>query len=225
MLRVNLEPAYVLHRRPYRDTSFIAELFTANYGRVSVVARSARGLQSRYKGKLELFSPLLVSWAGRHELKSLGNIELQGMPLLFSGNTLLCGFYMNELLIRLLQRDDPYPNLFRFYQEALQKMTVRDQLQMTLRCFEKNLLQELGYGLSFLHIQPENYYQYVPENGFRLCHQDQSREDIFSGHSLLALREERCEDATWLPEAKRLMRLVLERHLGNKPIKSRELLR
>lgn len=224
-MKINLEPAYVLHRRPYRDSSLIINLFTLNHGRISVVARSARGLKSRYKGKLEMFSPLLVSWVGRRELKTLGDVELNGMPTTFSGDTLLCGFYLNELLLRLLEHEDPYPNLFRAYQKTLDTFKMKEHLQATLRCFEKKLLHELGYGLSFLKIEPENYYQYFPNRGFERCETVDEQGAVFSGNSLIALRDECFQDSVSLSDAKRLMRMVLSQHLGNKPIKSRELLK
>lgn len=230
-MKINLEPAYVLHRRPYRDTSLIVELFTLNHGRVSVVARSARGLKSRYKGKLEMFSPLLVSWVGRHELKTLGNIEMRTMSAPLSDQALLCSFYLNELLMRLLQREDPCPNLFHCYEQTLQKVKIDECLQLSLRCFEKKLLHELGYGLPLTKemdtnqiIHPKSYYRFVPERGFIRCEKDTARGDVFSGVSILALQNENFQDDFSLKEAKRLMRMVLSQHLGNKPIKTRELM-
>lgn len=231
MQRVDLEPAYVLHRRPYSNTSWIVEFFTENHGRVVALARSARGLKSRYRGKIELFFPMLISWSGRGELKTLGQVEFSMAPLLLKGEALLCGFYLNEVLLRLLQREDPYPQLFVVYQETLQQMVHTEKLSSTLRRFEKKLLHELGYGLSLTEevqtgvaIIAEQYYRYIPDRGFvrSVCGQ---ATDIFSGASLLALHYEQFQCATQLNEAKRLLRLVLTRHLGDKPIKSRDLLR
>lgn len=230
--RILLEPAYVLHRRPYSNTSLIVELLSLNHGRVSVMARSARGLKSRYKGKLELFSPLLVSWVGRRELKSLGDIELNGRLMLLNGDTLLCGFYLNELLMRLLHRDDPYPNLFKVYKNTLQRLSNGGDLEKLLRCFEKTLLHELGYGLPLnreietgLPIESDQYYHYIPDRGFLRSQKNDSRLAIFSGNSLIALRKEQFTEAQALKEIKRLMRIAIGRHLGSKPLQSRELLK
>lgn len=226
--RVVLESAFVLHRRPYSNTSWILDLFTASHGRVTVLARSARGLKSRYKGKLELFSPMLVSWFGRRELKTLGDIELNAMPCMLGGEALLCGFYLNELLLRLLHRDDPYPNLFIKYQQTLFDLIQPLCLQTVLRKFEKNLLSELGYGLSLHHdmetglpIEPEKSYSYLPERGFS-C-QITAKSGLFSGKSLLAFRDENFSDESVLREAKRLIQLALGHLIGDKPLKSREL--
>ena len=227
---VVLEPAFILHRRPYSNTSLIIELLTLNYGRVSALARSARGLESRYKGRLELFFPLLVSWAGRNDLKYLGDIELNGMPYLLEGESLLCGFYLNELLMRLLYHDDPCYHLFRFYREALNQL-MNGHLEIILRRFEKRLLEELGYGLPLqceaktnIPIKADQFYQYHPDEGFLLCEKNEKK-GTFYGKSLLALREERFSDDESLKDIKRLMRITLGRLLGKKPLKSRELLR
>lgn len=230
--RITLEPAYVLHRRPYSNTSLMVELFTFNHGRISALARSARGLKSRYKGKLELFSPLLVSWFGRRELKTLGDIELSGRPTLLDGQMLLCGFYLNELLMRLLQRDDPYANLFDVYKNTLQQLAAGGHVQRVLRCFEKNLLHELGYGVPLnreittgLPIKADQYYHYIPDRGFLNSQKDDAHRAIFSGNSLIALRQEQFDQEEILQDIKRLMRIAIGCHLGNKPLQSRELLK
>lgn len=233
MQRVELEPAYVLHRRPYSNTSWIVEFFTERHGRMAAIARSARGLKSRYRGRIELFLPMLISWSGRGELKTLGQVEFSSAPLLLNGNALLCGFYLNEILMRLLHRDDPYPQLFDIYQTVLHSLEASPELlQVALRCFEKKLLQELGYGLSLteeLHtgalIEPLGYYQFISDRGFVRCSSNENAAEVFLGSSLLALHHEQFNDARELNEAKRLMRLVLARHLGDRPIKSRDLLR
>ena len=230
--RIMLEPAYILHRRPYSNTSLIVDLFTLNHGRLSAIARSARGLKSRYKGKLELFTSMLVSWTGRGELKALGNVELKGAPLLLEGESLLCGFYLNELLMRLLHCDDAHPALFNIYDQTQQQLADRARLQVHLRCFEKKLLHELGYGLPLvrevetgLPIHPDQSYQYIPDRGFRGCSPSDTQAVIFSGKSLVALQQEQFNDEQSLKEVKRLMRMVLARHLGERPLKTRELMR
>jgi len=229
--RIILEPILILHTRPYSNTSLIAELLTMRYGRIAVLARSARGLKSRYKGMLQLFSPLLASWSGSRELKNLAAVERNGPVYPFDGKALICGFYLNELLIRLLQRDDPCVNIYHLYQKTLNALEKEKDFSVALRCFEKNLLHELGYGLPLRRdaqtgepIDPDAIYQYLPERGFLQC--DQSVENVvtFSGRSLLALSQEKLDDDEVLRESKRLLRTALSRHLGSRPIKSRELL-
>ncbi len=229
--RVSLEPAYVLHRRPYSNTSLIVEFFTENHGRIAAVARSARGPKSRYRGKLELFYPMLISWSGRGELKSLGAVDFYRAPINLSDQALLCGFYLNEILMRLLQRDDACANIFTLYDEVLIQLAKQQSIAITLRCFEKNLLQALGFGLPLDHefdthhaIDAQKYYRYLPERGFQLVKRDDSQTAIFSGKTLIALRQEQFVDEKTLQESKRLMRLVFSRYFGERPLKSRDLL-
>lgn len=229
--RVILEPVFILHSRPFSNTSLIVDMFTMRHGRVSALARSARGPKSRYRGKLQPFVPLLASWTGTRDLKNLGNVEFNGSPYFMNGNTLLCAFYINELLVLLLHHEDSHQQLFELYQNTLNRLQKTQQLQQTLRYFEKHLLNELGYGLP-LHrdaytgeaIDRQRQYQYVPEHGFVHCEHDSIQAVIFSGDVLLALHEEALLTDDHMKQAKRLMRLVLTHHLGDKPIKSRELL-
>ncbi|PHQ78992.1 MAG: DNA repair protein RecO [Coxiella sp. (in: Bacteria)] len=230
IMRVALEPAFVLHSRAYRNSSLIVELLSRRYGRIAVVARSARGPRSRYQGKLQLFLPLLVSWSGRSDLKSLGNIELSGMGYELDGRALLCGFYLNELLMRLLKHEDPYPIIYQRYQDVLNRLESSGSFEADLRYFEKQLLKELGYGIPLAHevvsgdvIDQNAFYRYMPERGFALTDPSDDR-FIFPGYVLQALDNECLETKDELKFAKRLMRMVMARHLGQTPIHTRELL-
>jgi len=233
MHHIDLNPVYILHTRPFRNTSLIVELFSKNYGRISAVARSARGLQSRYKGQLQLFTPILASWFGQHELKTLGNSELNGMPLQLNQKPLFCAFYFNELLMRLLHKEDAHPALFDFYHESLVQLqnsvSVRNNVAIILRLFEKKLLEELGYALPLTHeaktrvpIQPDRYYEFVPNQGFFLC-DSHGNPHCFLGAYLIAMSQDKFDDESVALSAKRLMRFALTFLLGNKPINSREL--
>ncbi|AJC50253.1 DNA repair protein RecO [Coxiella endosymbiont of Amblyomma americanum] len=228
--RVVLESAFILHRRPYGNTSLILECLTLNYGRVSIFARSARGLKSRYKGKLELFSPFLISWSGRASLKSLGKVELNEMPVSLEGKALLCGFYLNELVLRLLPPNDPDSCLFYYYKNSLETLS-KGHIEISLRSFEKRLLERLGYGLPLEYdikrtsLKKDKFYQYIPEQGFASCNKENGKVNTFSGKSLLALREEVFSNAHLIKEMKHLMRLVLRNLLGSNPLKTQELLR
>ena len=150
-MRVDLQPAYVLHSRPYRDTSAIIELFTPEYGRLSAVPRGVRR-QSRRRSssaRSQPFSPLLVSFSGRAELKTLVASESAGQPHVLAGNSLFSGLYMNELLVRLLHRHDPHPELFAFYAATLKDLSAGAALEPVLREFELKLLDDLGYSFDF----------------------------------------------------------------------------
>jgi DNA repair protein RecO (recombination protein O) len=219
--RVLLEPVFVLHQRPYQNSSLLVECFSQHYGRQSVIARSARGPRSRFRGYLQAFLPLLASWSGRAELMNLNQLELAGAPYHLDGQALLCAFYLNELLLRLLAREDSYPGIFQDYQIALQGLEQSANLPAVLRRFEKRLLEHLGYGLSF-QVEADKYYQWLPEQGFMSCEHGQG-ERLFLGRSLLAVQAENWDNPEDLSVAKRLLRLALSWHLGNKPLKSREL--
>lgn len=231
MNRVSLTPVYVLHRRPYRNTSLLVELFSKEHGRVSAVARSARGPQSRYRGNLQAFIPMQASWSGQGELKTLNALELEPASYTLAGKTLIYALYLNELLLRLLQRHDPYPRLYQLYEDTLKLLSCAEAFERSLRIFEKNLLHELGYGL-LLHceaktgiaIQGQYHYRYHQELGFMRSSVAESQDYLFSGKSLLDLDREALDSDQSLKDAKRLMRMALNVHLGDKPIASRELL-
>ncbi len=233
MNRVSLTPVYVLHRRPYRNTSLIVDFFSQQHGRVSAVARSARGPKSRYRGSLQPFVSMLAGWSGRGELKSLNDLELEGPPLHLTGKPLLCGLYLNELCLRLLQRDDPYPAVYQIYKITLEALHGFQSIEQSLRLFEIKLLNELGYGIllnceaqSGVAIEESQYYRFHPDLGFLKSSEKMSEDHlVFRGESLLALHQEELIDPLVLKDAKRLMRMVLSIHLGGKPIASRELLK
>ena len=230
-MRVMLQPAYVLHRRYYRETSLLLELFTPEFGRVGVVARGARSPRSPQAGLLQPFRPLLVSWAGRGELFTLAGVESAGLASRLAGRSLFNAYYLNELLLRLLQREDPHGALFHAYGETLHGVDDPSLEQRVLRLFEKRLLQELGYGLALDRdaatgrpIQADACYDYQPEKGpVAMATEDGFAGVRVHGSSLLSLAREELNDPASLRESKQLMRAVLARYLGDKPLKSREL--
>lgn len=232
MKRVALEPAYVLHRRPYRETSFLVELFTQQHGRLAVVARGVRKARSATQGLLQPFTPLLVSWSGKGELMTLTDVELGGEAIPLQGECLFAGFYLNELLIGLLQKWDAHPQLYTFYQAtlvALQKTPTLEQ--KSLRIFEKYLLDELGYALfpavgSEDLFELDKYYRFVPEHGFVISELGEEAKGgayIFLGKSLIAIASNDWQDEVCLQDAKRLMRLVLMPLLNGRPLHTRKL--
>ena len=149
--RLEDEPAFVLHSYPFRETSLLVEIFSRHHGRVPLVARGARRPKSAVRGLLMNFQPLTLSWFGKHEVRTLHSAEWQGGQPLLQGTALLCGFYLNELLLNLMVRDDPHEQLFDYYQQTLMRLALGADLASTLRCFEKHLLQELGYALLLEH--------------------------------------------------------------------------
>jgi DNA repair protein RecO (recombination protein O) len=230
--RVQLQPAYLLHRKPFRDTSLLLEVFTPEYGRLGLIGRGARGPRSKLRGILQPYQPLLVSWSGRGELPTLTSAENHGAGVFLQGDALVSGFYLNELLMRLLARHDPHPQLFSCYQAALQKLVANDELDWTLRLFERDLLQELGYGLLLTHegqsgaeVEPDAHYCYHHESGPSRLYSQRDGQLSIQGATLLSLAQGKCDDAELRRESKLLMREVLGRYLGSRPLASRELFR
>jgi DNA repair protein RecO (recombination protein O) len=233
MKRVLLQSAYVLHRRPYRESSFLVDLFTLEHGRMTVVASGVRKTKSSTQGILQPFIPLLVSWSGKGELMTLVHVEANGHVQRLSGECLFAGFYLNELLMSLLQKWDAHPDLYRVYAKTLIVLQAPTLEEKTLRSFEKYLLEELGYGMLpksdiSLHntFVPEKYYRFIPELGFVLSELDgqmNTTSNIFSGKSLIAMAKDDWGDTVNLQDAKRLMRFVLAPLLGTRLIYSRQL--
>ncbi len=230
--RVALQPSLLLHRKPYRDTSLLVEAFTAEYGRLGFVARGARSRRGALQGLLQPFMPLLLSWSGRGELMTITGVESNGPPLSLQGDAVISGFYLNELLMRLLPRHDPQPHLYRRYLDSLQHLTRTGMEEWVLRLFERDLLQELGYGLLLTHegggggtVDSDARYCYHPEFGPQRLEHSNERCLAVSGTTLLALAQgDKATTQTRL-EAKRLMRMILSHYLGPKPLASRELFR
>ena len=234
------EPAFVLHAYPYRETSLIVEAFTAGYGRVAMVARGAKRPRSEMRGLLQGFQPLTLSWAGAGELKTLVKAEWRGGLPLLGGSALLCGFYLNELLMKLLAREDPHPALFADYGQALASLAqdpAAAAQAAVLRRFEVRLLAELGYGLNLTRevdtgapIDAARLYHYVPDRGPRLLAANVAREPssdrlAVRGSTLRALADEAFADPESAAEAKRLMREVIDHHLEERRIVSRRVVR
>lgn len=230
--RVRLQPAYILHHHPYRNSSRLLEVFTRDHGRFGMVARGVGSRRSRLQGRLQPFRPLLLSWSGRGELMTLTAAESDGLPLPLSGAALLGGFYLNELLLRLTGRHLPTPDLFALYHETLCRLGEGGLDEGVLRSFECRLLEELGYRMVLDHdvesgapIQPDRCYCYHIEKGPVEVAEDGGGELRLSGSTLLALARGRFPDAASLREARRLMRRVLAFYLGDKPLRSRQLFR
>jgi DNA repair protein RecO (recombination protein O) len=228
-LRRDDQPGFVLHTFAYRETSLIVEAFTAEYGRVALVARGARRPRSELRGLLQGFQPLVLSWSGEHELKTLLRAEWRGGLPRVGGSALLCGFYLNELLLKLLPREDPHPRLFAHYEAALAELAAGREQAPLLRQFELALLTELGYALPLVReadtggpVDPAARYHYAFDRGPRRApSQPGARLPVVRGATLLALADGRYADAETAAEAKRLMREVLDHYLEQRGVESR----
>lgn len=223
-----LQAGYILHQRNYRDTSLLLEVFAREHGRIGLVARGARAPRSRSRGLLQPFQPLLLSWSGRGELGTLTGAETDAAApsARLSGTALYSGFYLNELLLRLLQRHDAHPELFDVYAATLPNLQTDPQ--RPLRLFEKHLLETLGYGLLLDHeaggepVTADADYVYALEAGPSRSTEATVGQLRVSGRSLLSLAAEDLSDAQSLTDSKRLLRAALDLYLGGRGLKTRE---
>lgn len=207
------------------------EAFSRQFGRIGLVARGARRPNSKLKAVLQPFQPLLLSWTGRGDLGTLTGAEATGSATFLSGRPLLCGFYLNELLVRLLHRHDPHPELFDDYAASVAELARGVSEEVILRLFEKRLLAACGYGLNLTNeiesgelVQRDGCYEYVLEQGPRSCEPGVPGLTV-AGTSLLALADGRLDDERALRDAKKLLRAALDLYLGGRPLKTREVLK
>ena len=229
--RVDEQPAWLLHHRPFRDTSRILDLLSRDHGRVSVVARGSRSAKSKLKGILRPFVPLSVSWVARSDLGTLTGAEIGGEPVSLGGDALLSGYYLNELLLNLMHRHDPQPEIFDAYSTTVSTLAGSRDVAPQLRVFELELLRLLGYALDFEHdyassevLEPRARYEYRPAHGATHVGERQGPM-VFSGAELLAIAAGRFDDGETLAAANRLLRGVIAYHLDGKELKSRKVLR
>ncbi|MBF0470181.1 MAG: DNA repair protein RecO [Gammaproteobacteria bacterium] len=236
-LRVEQQPALLLHRYRLKEAGFRLELWTRDYGRVALMARGEgrqpqrkRGAQS---GLLQPFQPLMVSWGGRGSLPLLYTVESAGYLPPLTGSALLCGFYLNELLMRLTERYDPHPQLFSKTLHTLLHLESGDSLEWELRLFERTLLVEIGYCPDFEAVlsgavagEGEERYCYRYDDGFVPLSSAVGGCNgvVVSTTTIRTLISEQPGDEEVLSQAKRLMRYLLVRYLGPQPLQSRKMM-
>jgi DNA repair protein RecO (recombination protein O) len=229
--KVDGDPAFVLHTRPWRETSLIVDVLSRHHGRVGLVARGARRQTSSLKTRLIPFQPLTLSWFGKSQLRTLHDAEWQGGGLMLRGHALMCGFYLNELLLRLLPEGDAHEGLFDLYAGTLTALNEPCDVEPVLRRFELDLLSELGYAQPLGHLadgaalEPARRYSYAMSHDGRQGVIALRREDSgYSGKTLLDLASGDLSDPATLLEGKILMRALLAHYLGDKPLATRQLL-
>lgn len=227
--------AFVLHSYPYRESSLLVEVFSRSHGRLIVVARGARRPRSVMRGSLLAFQPLLLAWSGRGEVRSLHSAEWQGGQPLLSGDALLCGFYLNELMIKLLPREDAHEQLYDNYQNALKRLAVEVQSAPVLRSFEKQMLKELGYALDLerestngASVEADRLYTYEPDRGLLELNghpRPGIGGPIMPGDALLAISRDDYRESSVQQHSKALMRTLINHRLGRQSLNSRQIFR
>ncbi|MEE9551914.1 MAG: DNA repair protein RecO [Gammaproteobacteria bacterium] len=229
-MKVAPHPCFILHQRPYRESSLLLDVFSRDYGRVSLIAKGAKRQKSKVTGLLQIYQRLSMAWQGKNDLMTLISVESDADICLLSNRGLIAGFYLNELIMRLLHHHESHLDLFMAYDKALEELVNVDLEQAVLRKFEKKLLQSLGYGLILDHdvqsgdaINKDGEYYYQADYGPMFAKPSRSDYIRISGKTLIALNGECITTAEALRESKHLMRYVLSRHLGGKPLASRKL--
>ena len=227
------QAAYLLHTYPYRETSLVAEFYTRDLGRVAVIARGARRPRSALRGVLRAFQPLLIGWSGKSELKTLHKAEWQGGYVPLHGLSLICGFYLNELLLKLLPREDAHEQLFEAYGAALTQLPAAEDHAAVLRRFERVLLRELGYGLVLdrevpggTPIAAEAQYRYIPDRGPVPAREADGQSGVeLAGQTLIDMAADRYAEPRTVLQSKALMRALISHCMGNQALHTRQLLR
>lgn len=247
-MRVNQQPAFVLHTRAYRESSLLVDVFSREFGRIALNAKGARRNKIRWRNALQTFQPYWLSWAGKGELPVLTNTEYQNGYLNLDYRSRVCAYYANELLSRALQRKDPHSNLFDAYSQLLNELSKAQRRELCLRRFEKALMNDIGYALileqdaeSGKPIRDDVVYRYIRELGPVEANNVQSLPNqktvvsanhlgqwesslMVSGIVLNSIAKDSYRDDIVMAEAKQFMREILKPVLGQKPLISRSLL-
>ena len=232
-MRVSQEPGFVLHQYNYRETSQILEIFTRNYGRVSVLAKGARRPRKKSgRHYVRPFQQYRFSWTGKGELPTMSGAEEIAPSSELKGNAIYSGFYVNELVMRMVHRHDPHERLYEIYEASIDRLASGRDMEASLRLFEKYLLLESGYALNLEHesdtanpLQAQTMYRYLPDQGPVpvAVSEDVSRYVTVRGQTLIAYNNDQLDNPEILKEVKRLMRNVIDHMLGFRPLASRRM--
>lgn len=224
------QPGFVLHSYPYKETSLIIDFLSRDHGRIALVAKGAKRPHSRLRGVLQTFQPLTVGWSGKSEMRTLTACEWVGGMLPLERSALLCGFYLNELLVRLIARDDPHPALFDQYVATLNQLAHDEPAQVVLRKFELALLKETGVAGDLRicagtrkEVEPDLLYVVDPEQGPREASGAETGV-IVAGKTLLDMEHGDYSEASTQVQSKLLLRALLAHHLGGASLSTRQIL-
>ena len=229
--KVTEQPAFVLHSYPHRETSLIIDVLTRDHGRLALVAKGAKRPHSALRGVLQTFQPLALSWSGKSEVRTLTGAEWVGGMLPLAGDALLCGFYVNELLVKFCGREDPHPPLFQHYVVTLARLAHDEPAVQVLRSFERVLLRETGYAVALNRtvsrkaVVAEGRYVFDPERGVREASDDLPAQwPVVAGQTLLDMDADDYHRAQTVAQSKTLMRFLLNTYLAGTPLATRQIL-
>jgi len=228
--RVMHQPGFVLHSYAYKETSLIVDVFSRDYGRIALMAKGAKRPHSALRAVLQTFQPLAMGWRGKSEMRTLIAAEWVGGLRPLEKSALVCGFYLNELLVKLLARDDPHPALFQHYVATLNQLAHQESAPIVLRKFERALLKETGVASDLTIctstgkiVEPDLHYVVDPERGPRPARAADPWPSV-AGKTLLDMELEDYADTQTQAQSKFLMRFLLGYHLGGVPLNTRQIL-
>ena len=229
-IRISGQPGFVLHSYPYKETSLLVDVFSRDHGRVMLVAKGAKRPHSQLRNALQTFQPLSMNWSGKSEIRILSSAEWVGGMLPLEKSALLCGFYLNELLVKFLLRDEPYPILFDQYVSTLNQLAHNEPAPIVLRKFELGLLRASGLVGDITHcmvtkekVARDIIYEVDPEQGARPAQARGKMPQVF-GQTLLDMQDGEYLNATTQMQSKMLMRFLLAHHLHGIPLNTRQIL-
>ncbi|MGF6921966.1 DNA repair protein RecO [Paraburkholderia sp. 40] len=229
--RITEQPAFVLHSYPYRETSLIIDVLSRDHGRLALVAKGAKRPHSALRGVLQTFQPLSLAWSGKSEMRTLTGAEWVGGMLPLTGDALLCGFYVNELLVRFCAREDPHLQLFHHYVVTLTRLAHDEPPVQVLRSFERVLLRETGYAMALDRtvarkaVLADGRYVFDPERGVREASDEWPAQwPVVTGQTLLDMEKDDYHRAQTVAQSKTLMRFLLNTYLGGAPLATRQIL-
>lgn len=243
---IELEPAYILHSRPFSETSAILEVFTKSYGRIALLCKGIKRKNSKFKGLGSPFIPVLISYTDKNVLGNIISMEQNGRAFILTGLQLISALYINEILIKLLPISHSYPELFDIYSDTILELSKNKTVELPLRYFERDLLKCIGYEMRLTTdvynnpINPEHNYKYIIDQGpilledtidctnIRYNSLEISKNKVIKnlqlkGNDVLSfVRGDMVEDAT-IKKVKLLMREMITYHLDGKPLNIRKM--
>jgi len=229
-MKVELTPCYILHRRDYSETSLILEVFSREHGRINLIAKGAKRNKKQQSSNFNLYQQYNISWVAKSELGTLTDIEFVASSRSLKPEQMMTGFYMNEIMLRLLHKHEPHPELFDSYDISINELISGASEQIILRYYEKTLLQSLGYGVILDHevetgesLNKDEDYFYKFDYGPVSTSETRDSGITISGKTLLELDNEILSEQKNINEAKALLRTILDQHLGDKPLASKSL--
>ncbi len=228
--RVLKQPTWILHQRPYRDTSSIIDIFTRDFGRVSIIAKGGRSPKSKFRGLLRPFFPIKLSWYSGKNLGNLVEIDVVGKPYNLIGDSLLSAYYLNELILKFLFKDDPQVEIFDLYSRTILNLIETGDIATELRKFELEFLKLIGYGLNLefeavthLPVRDDLFYEYNP--GIGLVVSDKKNDQyVFSGTDINAINQGDFQEKKTVKSANRLLKSIINFHLDGRRLKTRRVL-